>query len=126
MTTLDLQLIPGNFTIHRFNPSDEIPVEVFGCEFFSISRTKDEISIVVPSSLELNSAECNKDWACIRVLGTLDFKLTGILSMLSGVLAEAQISIFAISTYDTDYIFVKTEKKSEAVAVLEAAGHKFW
>jgi len=125
MPAVELELLQGNFAIHRLSPSAEIPVEVFNSEFFNITKTVEELSFVCPSSLEINSEQCDNDWACIKVKGPLDFGLTGILAKLCGVLAEAQISIFAISTYDTDYILVKATKANEAVAALETAGYKF-
>ena len=125
MTTIKLKLREGDFSIHRLVASIKIPVEVFGCNFFHVSRTDDAISIVCPSFLDLNSQRRNPGWRCIEVLGPLDFSLTGILAQVSGVLAEAKISIFAISTYDTDFIWVKAEKTEAAVAALKAAGYIF-
>ena len=125
MTTLELKRLEGNFAIHRLEPSSKIPITVLDSDFFNISKTDEELSIVCPSSLELNSEHCDNDWACIKVLGPLDFSLIGILAKLFGALAEAQISIFAISTYDTDYILVKAAKVNEAVAALENADYKF-
>lgn len=125
MTTLKLKLLDENFSIHRFNESKKVPSEVFRSNFFNISKTDEELSIVCPSSLELDSEHCNNDWKCIKVIGPLDFNLTGVLAKLSRVLAEAQISIFALSTYDTDYILVQSVKATETTAALEAAGYKF-
>jgi hypothetical protein len=120
-----LKLRNGDYAIHRFEASGKIPGEVFRCDFFHVTQTDEAISIVCPSFLALNSQRCNKGWTCIEVLGPLDFSLTGILAKLSGVLAEAKISIFAISTYDTDFILVKAEKIDPAVAALKAAGYIF-
>jgi len=125
MTKVKLKLRKGDFSIHRLGASGEIPAEVFGCDFFHITRTDDALSIVCPSFLAINSQRCNTGWTCIEVLGPLDFSLTGILAKLSGILAEAEISIFAISTYDTDFILVKAEKTDPAVAALKAAGYGF-
>jgi hypothetical protein len=125
MTPVKLKLRNGDFSIHRLGASGEIPAEVFGCDFFHVTRTDDAISIVCPSFLALNSQRCNTGWTCIEVLGPLDFSLTGILAKLSGILAEAEISIFAISTYDTDFILVKAEKTDPAVAALKTAGYLF-
>lgn len=125
MHKVKLKLRDGDFSIHRFGASREIPAQVLDCDFFHVSRTDEAISIVCPSFLVLNSQCCNTGWTCIEVLGPLDFSLTGILAKLSGVLAEAKISIFAISTYDTDFILVKSEKTDPAVAALKAAGYVF-
>ena len=125
MATLRLKLLDENLSIHRFNKSKSIPSQVLQSNFFCISKTDEELSIVCPSSLELDSEHCNRDWLSIKVLGPLDFNLTGVIAKLSRVLAEAQISIFALSTYDTDYILVKSVKAEEAKAALEAAGYQF-
>jgi len=77
---------------------------------YSISKSEEELSIVCSSSIQLNSEKCELGWFCIKIIGSLDFSLTGILAEISAVLAEAEISIFAISTFDTDYILVKSEK----------------
>jgi len=125
MTELRLELLDDTFTIHRLSPSAKIPDEVFGEAFFNIVKTKEELSIVCRNSLTLNSERCNQGWSCIKVSGPLDLNTTGILAKLSKVLAEAQNSIFAISTYDTDYILVKADKATEAVAALSAEGFRF-
>jgi len=125
MTQLTLELLDEPFAIHRLNPSAKIPDEVFGEAFFSIVKTKEELSIVCRNSLTLNSERCDKIWSCIKVSGLLELSATGILAKLSKVLADARISIFAISTYDTDYILVKADKAVEAVAALKDAGYQF-
>jgi len=125
MAALTLEVLGERFSIHRFSETNNIPSEVFRSDFFSICKTYEELSIVCPSSLELNSENSNNDWICIKVIGPLDFNLTGNLAKLSGVLAKAQISIFALSTYDTDYILIKSRKVKEAIEALESAGYKF-
>jgi hypothetical protein len=125
MIELRLELLDEPFSIHRFSPSAKIPEEVFDEAFFNIVKTEEELSIVCRNSLTLNSERCHQGWSCIKVAGPLDLNATGILAKLSKVLAEARISIFAISTYDTDYILVKTEKAIEAVATLKTAGFRF-
>ena len=67
----------------------------------------------------------SRPWRAIRVAGPLDFELTGILSSIAAPLAECGVSIFALSTYDTDYVLVREESLDRAVAALTAAGHRF-
>lgn len=122
---MKLELLDGTFVIHRLNPSAKIPDEVFGEAFFNIVKTEEELSIVCRNSLTLNSERTNQGWSCIKVSGPLELNTTGILAKLSKVLAEERISIFAISTYDTDYILVKADKTTEAVAALKNAGYQF-
>lgn len=117
--------IRESFTVHRLPPDREVPDSVFGCSFYSISKTEQELSIVCPSSLLLDSEKFEDAWSCIKVLGPLDFSLTGILANISGHLASAGISIFAISTFDTDYLLVKTVSLDKAKEVLCKAGHTF-
>ena len=122
---MKLELLDDIFAIHRLSSSAKIPDEVFGEAFFNIVKTKGELSIVCRNSLTLNSERCNQGWSCIKVSGPLELSATGILAKLSKVLAEVQISIFAISTYDTDYILVKADKATEAVAALNSADFRF-
>ena len=122
---LKLSTIDGSFTIYRLPHDHKVPDSVFGTSFYSISRSDEELSIVCPSSLMINSEKSESGWSGLKVLGPLDFSLTGILANISWHLAEAGISIFAISTFDTDYILVKTEKLIEAKKVLSMAGYIF-
>lgn len=122
---LKLSILDDTFTIHRFRPNREIPDRVFEGEFYSISRTDEELSIVCSSSMILESENSETGWSCIKIPGPLDFSLTGVLSGLSKVLADAGISIFAVSTFDTDYILIKSEKLRAAQAALEKAGYRF-
>jgi hypothetical protein len=125
MTELRLELLADTYAIHRLSPSAKIPDEVFSEAFFNIVKTEEELSIVCRNLLIIDSERCNQSWSCIKVSGPLGLNATGILAKLSKVLANAQISIFAISTYDTDYILVKTDKATEAVSALNAAGFRF-
>ena len=94
-------------------------------DFISITVTDDEISLVctekhVPKNCEVQSGFC-----AMRVKGHLDFSLTGIIARISGVLSEEGISIFVLSTYDTDYIFIKEEQLRKSVDALEKSGYVF-
>lgn len=122
---LHLSILENLFTIHRFPPDHEIPAQIFGNEFYTVSKTGDELSIVCSASIQLNSEKSETDWSCIKVVGPLDFSLTGILADISSVLAGAGISIFAISTFDTDYILVKSEKLPLAKKALLSSGYIF-
>ena len=119
---LKLSILENHFTIHRFLPNHEIPNKIYKSEFYSISKTEEELSVVCSSSIQLNSEKSEMDWSCIKVIGPLDFSLTGILANISVVLAEAKISIFAISTFDTDYILIKSEKLLFAKKALLESG----
>ncbi len=92
--------------------------------FHTISRTPAELSIVcLDSAVPSGVKDKESGWRILKVDGLLDFSLTGILASIAGPLANAGISIFAISTFDTDYVMVKNEKAEEAIRVLTKAGH---
>ena len=120
--TLTLSISPDTLAICRLDASAPIPG--WAGNFFSITRTRDELSIVCPQRDVPAGIQCERDWRALKVAGPLDFTLTGILVGLAAPLAQAGISIFAISTYDTDYVLVKEAKLESAVAVLSQAGHQ--
>lgn len=122
---LTLQIVPGRFSIHRLTPDEALPAAALASPLFSMTRTDEELSIVCAEEISLDSFRCEAGWSGIKVVGPLDFGLTGILADLSGLLAEAGISLFAISTFDTDYILVKSDQLASAVASLTAGGHSF-
>ncbi|SHK63118.1 ACT domain-containing protein [Desulforamulus aeronauticus] len=120
---LTLTILPQLLGICRLAPGENIPTWLWESNFFSISKTVDELSIVCPVHLIPEGIQCNKDWQALKVGGPLDFSLIGILSELSTLLANEGISIFAISTFDTDYILVKTEQLNKAATSLIRQGH---
>lgn len=122
---LNLSILEDLFTIHRFSPKSKIPDQVYHGQFYSICKTDEELSVLCSSSLSINSDKSETGWTCIKVLGPLDFSLTGILADISAVLAKVEISIFAISTFDTDYILVKSEKLQAAKTALQKAEYTF-
>ncbi len=121
---LNLSILPDVFAICRFDADAPIPPWVTTRDFFSITRTRGELSIVCPQRDVPAGVRCERDWRALKVDGTLDFALTGILASLAAPLADAGISIFAISTFDTDYLLVKDTNLQRATAVLSQAGHQ--
>lgn len=121
---MTLAVHPQLYTIHSFTPETPIAQEVFQEEMFFIGKTKDEISVVVSAELELDSLEQETNWRCFEVIGPLGFSMTGILSSVSGTLADEKISIFAISTFDTDYILVKRDKLPCAIKALKKKNYQ--
>jgi hypothetical protein len=92
--------------------------------FFFIGKTDEELSLVCKTeNTPQNTVERDDGWRCFRIQGVLDFSLIGILSKLSGILAEQRIGIFAVSTYNTDYILVKDENYERALSVLSSRGY---
>lgn len=92
--------------------------------FAALTRTGEELSLVVPAELVPPGVRAEGPWRALQVVGPLDFALVGILAELSGVLAEARISLFALSTFDTDYLLVKAEAFEGACRALQGAGHE--
>ena len=96
----------------------------FNREFIFTGRTDEENSLVCPTSeVPANATERDDGWRAFRIQGILDFSLIGILSAISGILAENQIGIFAISTFHTDYILVKAEQAQRAAEALARGGY---
>ena len=120
--SLVLILLSDTFTVYRLSAKAKIPESVLDSPFFNITRTADELSIVLPDTVKIQSALHESGWACFKVNGPLDFGLVGILSEISSVLAKANVALFAFSTYDTDYILVKQELAQTASDALMAAG----
>ncbi len=125
---MKLKILDVTLSVVKLPPAETIPLWALDCAVFSITRTDEELSIVCPTKcLPVNEPikEVENDWKCIKVEGVLDFSLTGILSSLANTLAENKISIFAISTFNTDYILVKSHSIEKAKVVLENEGHTF-
>ena len=94
-------------------------------EFCFIGKTDEEKSLVcITDDVPANVTERDDGWRAFRIEGTLDFSLIGILSKISSLLAENKIGIFAVSTYNTDYILTKTDNFDKAMEALEAAGYE--
>lgn len=121
--TLTLTLLQETFTIHRLDPDAKIPEPALSSPFFAITRTEDELSIVLPESIDIHSQTSEPGWACFKVEGPLDFGLVGILAGITGVLAETRLPVFAASTYETDYILVKQKQAEAASDALASAGY---
>lgn len=121
---LTLKLLKECFTIHSLSPNSDIPTQVFSAPIYFIAKTYDEVSIVLPQDIAIESDESEPDWQALEVVGPLDFTLTGILSSLSTVLANEKISIFAISTFDTDYVLVKKNTLNAAIAALTSNNYE--
>ena len=101
-----------------------VPDWVLACvEFVSVTRTSDELSVVCPAAAVPSGTKCDNGWRAFQVAGPLDFSLTGILLSVAEPLAAAGVSIFAVSTYDTDYVLVKADLLEKAMQSLSAAGH---
>ena len=117
-----LLVLDGTFAICRLGGDSSIPPWVTAGQFFSITKTAEELSVVCSQEVVPEGVVCERAWCCLRVAGTMPFSTVGALASLTAPLAEAGISVFAISTFDTDYLLVKSEKFAAAVAALRRHG----
>jgi len=120
---LTIVVHPELYAIGRLDPTAPIPGWAAGPGFVSITRTAIELSVVCKEALVPNGVHAERNRRLLQIEGTLAFTLTGVLASVAGPLANAEISIFAVSTYDTDYLLVSALDLRKATQVLEAAGH---
>ncbi len=123
MPSLPLTLLPDDLAVCRLPPDAPLPAWASGPGFVSITRTDEELSITVAQDRVPGDVVSVGPWRALKVQGPLDFALTGILAALTAPLAHAGISLFAIATYDTDYVLVRAEALDAAITALTAAGH---
>lgn len=121
--SLALALLDGRFAVARLEPGAPIPEWASAGALSSVTRTRDELSIVCAAASVPGEVKAERDWRCLAVAGPLDFSEVGILAELTAALAEAGISLFALSTYDTDYLLVRAADLEGALAALRARGH---
>ncbi|MGE3275165.1 MAG: ACT domain-containing protein [Vicinamibacterales bacterium] len=122
---LTLRTLGGRLAVARLAADSPLPGWVPATGFLSISRTARELSVVCDEAAVPPEVVAERGWRALEVEGPLDFGLTGVLASLAGPLAGAGVSIFAVSTYDTDYILVREAALGTARRALEAAGHTF-
>ena len=121
---LTLLIMDGLFAICRLDAASSIPSWATVCRFHSVTRTSDELSVVCDQDAVPEGIPCERGWSCLRVAGTLPLSAVGILASLVGPLAEAHISVFAISTFDTDYLLMKGTDLQTAIELLRGQGHE--
>jgi hypothetical protein len=118
---LTLRLLEGKFSVCRLAGESSLPPDLLAThrDFVSITRTADELSIVCPEPLAPSGAKIEPGWRAFKVQGPLDFALTGIIATLTAPLATAKISVFAVATYDTDYLLLQDSDLARAIQALE-------
>jgi hypothetical protein len=122
---LELSVVPGRFAVCRLGAREGLPPwAANGSSFVSFTRTDEELSIVCEASRVPPGTHAETGWSCLEVRGPLDFALVGVLSAVVGPLADAGVSVFSVSTFDTDYLLVREEQRETACRVLVAAGHR--
>lgn len=123
MRTLSLMLLPGRFAVCRLDPAANLPSPAGRDGFWSVTRTAEEISVVLPESAAQPEWRIEAGWRAFQVAGPLAFGLTGVVASLTQPLAEAGVPVFVLSTFDTDYLLVKEQNLEHAQETLAGAGH---
>lgn len=118
---MEIEIIKHNFSVCKVTDYQKVNLDE---EYCFIGKTDEECSLVcITKNVPSNTTEREDGWRAFRLKGTLDFSLIGILSKIAALLAEHEISIFALSTYNTDYVLVKAEKFDKALSLLKADGY---
>ena len=123
MTRLQLDILPLRLAVCRLGTNDPVPPRPSEAVFWSVTHTSAETSLVIPEEHVDPAWRTEPGWRCLRVRGPLPFEMVGVLHALSAPLAQAGISLFALSTYDTDYVLVRKRDLARACEALITAGH---
>jgi len=117
-----LEVSSGEYSVCQLDADAEVPGWVSGT-VTSVTRTPSELSIVCLQEFVPDHVRCETGWRCLRIRGPLEFSLVGVIASLTGLLAAADLGVFVISTFDTDYLLVKQDDLNTAVTSLRTAGH---
>lgn len=120
---MKLKLYFEKYAICRLGKNEKIPSWINTEKFYSITKTQEELSIVCLDENIDENIKCERDWRILKIQGPLDFSLVGILSKISTLLAQNNISIFVVSTYDTDYILVKEANIEKTIKLMIENGY---
>jgi uncharacterized protein len=123
---MQLRVLADRLAIVRLPPTADWPHPPAGSSFFAAVRTTDEISVVCiqDAAPDHEEARMEPDWRALEVAGPLDFGMVGVMATLTQPLSEAGVSIFVVSTFDTDYLLVRAEALEATVTSLRAVGHE--
>jgi hypothetical protein len=124
MSRLRFSVLSGSYAVVRLAPDAKVPPDVLVPPFHSVTRTASELSFVCPEAAVPPGARAETGWAVVGLVGPFPFSMVGVLSSVLAPLAGAGVSIFALSTFDTDYVLVKRESLETAIAALIGAGHQ--
>lgn len=125
MTTQRFSILRGTWSVVQLDAKDEVPIWALNTVgFVSITRTDDELSIVCPESAVPSGVQSEPGWAILKLEGPFPFAQLGVLASFASPLSAAGVSIFSVSTFDTDYILIKATQVSAARQALTVAGHE--
>lgn len=122
LSETELEIIDGLFSICKVNDFNQ--VDIFREYTFTATTGEEKSLICLTENIPKNTLEISNNWRAIKIRGILDFSLIGILSKILNILADSKIGIAAVSTFNTDYIFVKESNLNKAIKILAAAGYK--
>ncbi len=120
---LSLTLLPDSIAICRLEPEAPLPAWATSAPWWSMTRTADEFSIVCPERCVPEGIVASRGWRALRFAGPVPLDQTGILASVTTPLAAARVSVFALATYDTDYVLIPAAQRAAAIEALERAGH---
>lgn len=119
-----IKLLKGHYSVVQLPADDPFPDWVGDADFLAIVKTRDELSVVSNTKSVPEGVRSEHGWRVLGIVGVLDFSLIGVLSDLSQLLASVGVSVFVISTYNTDYFLVKQSQLNNALDTLRKAGHR--
>ena len=121
---MNLMILDGIYAIYKYKVETPLPRWIRSSDLYSITKTRDELSVVaIQNDRMLKDVFINRDWRIIKIEGPLDFSLVGIIADISAVFKKRQISIFTLSTYDTDYVLVKQNDLNAGIQALKESGY---
>lgn len=120
---LTLSVMPGLYAVCRLDPGEPVPAWAWQGDFVTVTRTPEELSVLCAEDGVPEGMQAEGGWRCLKLAGPFDFALSGVLASVLGPLAEARISILAVSTFDTDYVLVRADRLEQALYALREAGH---
>ncbi|MCX8229763.1 MAG: ACT domain-containing protein [Opitutales bacterium] len=118
-----LKILPGLYSVHSFAPDAEVPEPDIRKSIFSATRTDEELSIICDSEITLDSISREEDFKCMKIEAVLEFSLVGVLSKITSILAAAKVSVFVLSTFNTDYILFKSADLNTVAGCLQEVGY---
>jgi len=118
-----LKVLSGLYSVHLFAPDAEVPELEHQQSLFSVTRTDEELSVICDSAITLDSISREEDFKCMKIDVVLEFSLVGVLSKITSILTEVKVSVFALSTFNTDYILFKSADLDTVVGCLQEAGY---
>ena len=120
-----LRTLPDSYAVVRLHPGADLPEWVDKGPFRSVTRTDNEVSVVCRDFDVPDGESVDRGWTVLETMGPVDFSLTGVISSLVEPLAAAEVPIFVISTFESDYVLVRSSDLARAADALEGAGHEF-